>query len=130
MKADFGWKDGLLFFTSGEEAKPFAKAKTAFDTAQLKGKKTYARINFSIIDKTKSNPDENMKGEDLMILQLLSKFDRLERYMEGERSSTLRLVNKDSKQNILSILSNFFNHLPEEFTNMVNDLPSEPNTDN
>ena len=130
VKIDFGWKDGLLFCTSGEEVKPFVKAKTTFDTAQLKGKKTYARINFSIIDKIKSNPNENMKGEDLMILQLLSKFDRLEMYMEGERSSTLRLVNKDSKQNILSILSNFLKHLPEEFTEMVNDLPSEPNTDN
>ena len=123
-KIDFGWKDGFTFCTFGMETKPFVKAKNAFDNSVLKGKKSYARINFGIIEKMKSNPDKSLKGEDLIILQLLSKFDRLEMYVEEERTSVLRLVNKDDKQNLLSIVSNFLRHLPEEVAKMDNDLPA------
>ena len=120
---DLGWKDGMFYASIGNE-KPFSKAKNAFDSQATKDKNMYFRLNGKLFEKLRNNLPSDTDGSDLILLQLLSKFETFEIYSEAEPVFNIRIVSKDKTKTLLGIVSHFFLHLGEELADMIYHMPA------
>ena len=113
-----------MFYASIGNEKPFSKAKNAFDSQATKDKNMYFRLNGKLFEKLRNNLPSDTDGSDLILLQLLSKFETFEIYSEAEPVFNIRIVSKDKTKTLLGIVSHFFLHLGEELADMIYHMPA------